>query len=481
MKRVLTYNAPWIALAAASVVLAWHPAAWLIRTWSDAAYDSAGAFYAIAIVALVGWSLTSGPATQRAHGVLPLLFFAAVLRLASQILAINLVGGAALAVDVYALALLFGVHARPRALSPFWLAILFLFTLPLEPVAQRLIGYPLQLASAELACTLLGALVEDVICDGTRLRVSGVDVLVDLPCSGAAGLLVMLAAAVALNAVRRPHFVTGTCAMLVMAVAALMSNGVRITALALGLIHDLPVMSAPWHDVIGLATLTLGLAPFVLFFRPRAQPISSPRWRPVPQWLRVWAGAFALPAAVLITLWPASPIDVSGPPIAPVMPRLIAGQMAQPQPLTPIEAHYFTAYGGAAAKASFGPLGLNLVSTRAPLRHLHSPETCLRGMGYTVVFQGTRYGRLPVSIYHATGPDGRQWHVAVTYVSDQGHQTSSIGEAIWLWLKNPNTTWTSLQRITPLSLSAAERAVLHDAAATALDLPLSPLSQETLS
>lgn len=230
----------------------------------------------------------------------------------------------------------------------------------------------------------MGALVEDVLCEGTRLRVSGVDVLVDLPCSGTAGLLVMLAAAVALNTMRRPHFWTGVGIIVAIACAALVSNGVRITALAIGLVHDLPAMSAPWHDVIGLVTLTLYLAPFVLLFRPRAQPISPPRYRSVPQWLRVWAGAFALPAAVLVTLWPASPIDVSGPPIAPALPRLIADQLAEPQQLTPIETHYFTAYGGTAAKAAYGLLGLNLVSTRAPLRHLHSPETGLLGMGYKV-------------------------------------------------------------------------------------------------
>jgi len=54
----------------------------------------------------------------------------------------------ALVIDVYALGLLLAVQQRKHPLSPAWCAILFAFSLPIERIIQRVLGFPLQLISA---------------------------------------------------------------------------------------------------------------------------------------------------------------------------------------------------------------------------------------------------------------------------------------------------------------------------------------------
>jgi len=465
----------WILFAAASVVLAWHPVLWLVQTWTAPAYDSTGFVFVIAVGLLALRSVLSGSAEGPAPKmVLPLLMAAALLRFLSQTLAINLIGGLALAVDVYALALLLGVDRRPKAVSPMWLSGLFLFSLPVEAVLERLVGYPLQLASADLACGIIGAFYEDTLCEGVRITVQGVDVLVDLPCSGATGLLLLLAFFTGLSAVLRPRLHVAALWGLATLGFALVGNSVRIALLAGGLVNGIDVMAEPLHSLIGLATLALSALPLVLFYRP--QPV--PRVRPgSPQsgvrlspWIRMPTAAATVLLAVWIVGQPAAPVDVSRP-VSPVpLPAQIAGEIGREVPMTPFEQAYFAAYGGDAAKAQYGPLGLNRVSTTSPLRHLHAPEVCLRGLGYKVAFLGTRFESTPTSVYRATSPDGATWLVHVTYVSDNGHVTASVGEAVWHWLSGSSRNWQSIQRITPANLPETTRLSYELAALAALDL-----------
>ncbi|MBM7069216.1 exosortase T [Actibacterium sp. 188UL27-1] len=467
---------PTLALAScalASIILAIEPVRWLINSWTSPTYDSNGYVYLIGIVGLVAWSVLSGPSrTKSGAPVLILLALAAGIRLLGQVLAINTLGALALIVDIYAIARLLGVADRPFALSPLWLAVLFLFTLPVEVIAQRLIGYPLQLISADLACSLLGVVYREVSCTGIRITVQAVDVLVDLPCSGATGLLLALAFAATMNAIYRPRLITGCALGGAIVGLAVAGNAFRITALAIGLEQGWDVMAEPAHSLIGLVTLALSLLPVALFYRPKPAPMRRELTLPhIPDAVRLGVGAVGVGAALLIVTAPAHPIDVSSRPHPLSLPAQIGGHLAEPVALTAFEQRYFEAYGGQAAKAQFGPLGINLVSTRSPLRHLHAPEVCLRGLGYTVEFRGTRLTGTPYSVYRATGLQGDVWHVSVTYVSDAGHATASIGEAIWLWLAHPGSTWRSVQRITPMAMADADRAAFELAAVAALDLP----------
>ena len=158
-------------------------------------YASDGGLAALAVAALAAWSLSSprpGPARPRG-AVAACLAATALVRVGSEAVGINVLGAAALALDVGALAAWAGLAERRRAVSPFWLAVLFAFALPVERIFQRTVGFPLQSASAAGACGLLSLGDAAVVCEGVRLLVNGWEALVDLPCSGASGLVVLLA------------------------------------------------------------------------------------------------------------------------------------------------------------------------------------------------------------------------------------------------------------------------------------------------
>ncbi|MCK4867788.1 MAG: archaeosortase/exosortase family protein, partial [Alphaproteobacteria bacterium] len=157
-KQLAGSGAARILFAVALGILALEPILWLVRTWRDPSYDSQGFLVFLIAAGLFAWSVTSkrqdSNAPHRRRAVW-LLIATAVIRLAGQVLAINTVGAIALVIDVYAIALLCGLHTRARAVSPGWLALCFAFSLPLERIVQRTIGYGLQNLSADGACIVL--------------------------------------------------------------------------------------------------------------------------------------------------------------------------------------------------------------------------------------------------------------------------------------------------------------------------------------
>jgi hypothetical protein len=46
-----------------------------------------------------------------------------------------------------------------------------------------------------------------------------------------------------------------------------------------------------------------------------------------------------------------------------------------------------------------------------------------------------------------------------------------VSEAVWIWLANRRTTWTAVQRISPETASAEDRAAFEAGVFAALDLP----------
>ncbi|MDV7141199.1 exosortase T [Tropicimonas sp. TH_r6] len=463
----------WSLFAAASLILAWEPARWLVRSWQDPAYDSIGYIYAGAVAALALRAVLSGQRRGIPSERLGLfLVLAAGLRLAAQLLAINLVGGIALAADLYALAKLAGLERRPVPIAPFWLSVLFLFSLPVEAVVERLLGFPLQMLSAQLSCALLGLVFEETACAGIRITLAGQDVLVDLPCAGASGLLLLLGFFVAMNVVMRPRWSVTLVWLAVTLTLALLGNSLRIALLAAGLAHGIDTMAEPLHSLTGLVTLALSAVPLALWYRPAPArpPAQLSALRPISAPVLLGAGVACFVAALWIVAQPARPVDISRPVAPAALPAQLAGQLRADIPLSPLENRYFRAYGGDAQKAQYGPLGLTRIRTTSPLRHLHSPDACLRGLGFDVTFLGTRHDGAPAAIYRATGPDGRNWQVAVTFIAPDGRMVPSIGEAVWLWLNGQDGHWTALQRITPLGLPTQHAQALEAAAFAALDL-----------
>lgn len=464
----------WTGLAAASVLLAIEPVYWLIESWRDPSYQSNGALYGVLLAGLVGLSLISSPpkGSDRRARVLALFLAAAVTRLAGQVLAINILSALALAVDVFALAAFLRLDQRRIALSPFWLAALFLFCLALGPILERVAGFPLQMASARVACTMLSPMLPDLICEGVRLRLGGVDVLVDLPCSGASGLLQMISLWAFLNVIYRPTLTQALLGGVLIGLAAILGNGLRITLLAAGLAQGIDTMAPTVHAATGLGTLAVVALPVVLLYRP--PPVRSPqqqRTAPIlPYALHFPAIVSALGLALAVVNAPRTPLDRSVPVTQAELPGQLLGHPAQTVALSDLERAYFTTYGGTAQKAVFGPMGVNIVRTASPLRHLHSPATCLLGMGYSVRFLGTRFEPLPTSVYEATSPDGQVWTVAVSFVSSDGASAAGVGEAVWSWLNGSSRVWQSIQRITPKSMPDADRAAYETAVLAALDL-----------
>lgn len=486
-------------LLTAALLLALDPALWLLRTWRDAAYNPQGFWVALAVVALFLWSWASEQqpgSEQNRRYAFALLAFSALVRLAGQLLRVNVIGALTLAIDVYALATLAGLRTRQRAVSPFWLSILFAGALPLERIAQRLVGYGLQQLSASGACEILGWFTDHLQCFGTRLVLGGQDLLVDLPCSGARGLMLVLMLYAGLCAVKRPSWPQALLGFLLAPAGALLANTLRIVVLAVGLAHapQLDLMNGFAHEVLGVMALVFAALPVLLWARrcsplplrergwgrgmatsaARTPPLPNPLPRGEREHARGWAWLLLGFSIVAISV-PARPVDVARPLPPPAPPEVIGAHVAQPQVLDALEHAYFARYGGGASKAAYGPYGLLLVSTSAPLRHLHAPDECLRGGGYRVEYLGLEHAGLSSALYRATAADGQRWRVAVSYVSDRGETSASVGEAVWRWLRNPGATWTMVQRIAPWDVADPERHDWEAALLRALDLPVAPV------
>lgn len=481
------FDASRIAFTGAVVVLAAGPVVWLVNTWLDPAFDSSGFWYFCVFAALAAWSASS-PLTQRASAAderiaIALLAATALVRFAGQVLAIDTIGALALALDVYALARLAGLHRRVRAVSPFWLAMAFAFALPLERIVQRSIGYVLQDVSAQGACSALSALFGQVQCAGVRITVEGADVLVDLPCSGARSMILFAFAFAVTAALARPGWTQAALGGALALAAAVAGNVLRITLLASGVALGperlgFDVMAQPWHDLAGLVALA-AVAPVLIVWARCVSPAreAGPRSAPVVRGHaagrpRVWIACAFLVVAIAVVTAPRRPADIAARDISVTAPFSIGVARAAPLPLTARERAYFEQYGGAAVKAAYGQHALMLARTTSPLRHLHAPDECLRGLGFRVSYLGMRFAPVPSAQYRAIAPDGRAYRVEVSFISDRGHRAASVSEAVWFWLADRRTVWTAIQRISPETASAGERAAFDAGVFAALDLPI---------
>lgn len=496
--RSLTW--PHLIAALAMLILALHPILWLVQTWTDPSYNSQGFWIALTCVALLLWSLRSPkksirPVNRRvAFGILTAT---ALVRLTSELLAIHMLGAIALVLDVYAIGLLLALPLRKNPLSPGWLAILFSLSLPLERVLQRTIGYALQHASANGACAALHGLVENVICQGTRITIAAQNVLVDLPCSGARSTLLLLTLFIGLMALARPSLKASAAGLLLTLASAYLINALRITVLALGLgfsgaIGGIDVMAQPWHDIIGLLCIGLGCLPILWVARKIYRPLKithpvveeiryghssallreNRRYTPAvtPTYRHGFISIGLLIAAIAIIHVPAKPVDIGKRDLPIVMPTSIGGVVGKPIGLLVKEKAYFTQYGGSAVKMQFAENAVMVVRTSAPLRHLHTPDECLRGLGFKVEYKGLSYTGVPTAIYKATDNNGTAWRIAVTFRSDRGRYTTNVSEAVWYWMKEPSTSWEAVQRITPWTASTEQAQAWDRSVIAALDL-----------
>jgi exosortase/archaeosortase family protein len=501
------HNLPKIIFALVAFVLALDPIKWLVNTWLDPSYDSQGFVIFCVCIVLFIWSVSSNRISSDAINLKTpaiILGISAFVRLLGQIYAVNIIGALTLVLDSYAIALLSGLHLRKRSLSPGWFAVCFAFSLPLERVLQRTIGYGLQSISADGACFILDTLFDDVSCHGIRIWINQMDVLIDLPCSGARAALLLQFLYAASMTICRPSFKYGILGILVTLAASLSSNILRIIVFALNIsfpeyFFGLDVMSDPLHDLVGLFFLIIGGIPIIYWALNVYQPYKyetslSPYRHKISSkisfkkpWQVGGQNTFAsLPLALVcfclaITIinLPRNPIDVGKKNLPIYLPTWINGDTARIAPLLPKEEAYFTNYGGTAVKADFGMHSLLMVKTSSPLRHLHSPDECLRGLGFKVRYQGSSNSSVPSSIYKAVSQENRSYRIAVTFISDKGISTNNISEAIWHWFKDPKSEWMSVQRISPWRIEANQHEAWDKAVFAALDISPNTLTKST--
>ena len=468
------------------LALAAHPASWLARSWFDPGYASAGEWIFGLTLALTAWSLSSPslraiPASDRTRAM-RLLFATAAVRLTGEIMAVRTIGALALVVDVYAIGLALGLRHRRRSLSPAGLALLFSLSLPAERLVQRTFGYPLQLMSAKAACGLLAPLHDGLTCEGTLIAAEGAALSIDLPCSGAQGLVLLTALLAALVTLRQVAGWRLLAAAALTLGGAWWGNAIRLFVLAEGTIADygVDVLAEPAHSVVGLLALLIAALPVLAISRPPpaitgvAPSPSAPLAVASPGWATV-LGLLAVVGATFVA--PAAPIDVSAA-VAPVhLPLGLAGLRRAEVPLSDQEHDYFVRYGGAAAKASYGAHTAVVVRTAAPLRHLHAPDECLIGAGHTVHLEGVRASDRfvgPTAVYRSSDPAGAVWRVEVTFVDATGARATSPAHVAWRWFEQPQTSWTMLQRISPWAMCEVDRsacAAFDRALLDALDIP----------
>ncbi len=490
MNYALTYiknraSFTWVTLAIAAMILAYEPVLWLGRTWADPSYESSGFIVFCICAALFIWSVSSERITCKPVDkrlAISLVVTTSLIRLIGQVFAVNVIGAVALVIDVYAIGKLSALSYRRNPISAGWLAICFAFSLPLERIIQRTIGYGLQNISADGACSILGSMFDNVTCSGIRILLNNQDVLVDLPCSGARAILLLLLFYCACMSISRPTIMKGIIGLGITIISAIAINIFRIVILAIGIAYPdiviIDVMAAPYHDIIGLIALSLGCIPIIIWTHliyktpEEMHPVLDQIMWLIPEcikrdswWIekskpkcfnqKIIASVFLIFAVVIVSL-PRTAIDVSSTDISIELPPYIGGEYASPVPLLLQEQVYFTKYGGTAKKAQYGNHNLMLVRTSAPLRHLHAPPECLRGLGFDVEYIGVNYATIPTAIYKATDSDGKSWRVAVSFISDDGKNTTNVSEAVWHWLNNRNSIWTAIQRISPWDMPEIE-------------------------
>jgi exosortase/archaeosortase family protein len=417
-----------------------------------------------------------------------------------RLLAVNTIGALALVVDVAAVAMLLGVSRRPFALHPAVLSGFFALSLPFEHLAKRLLGHPLQLAAATASEAVLAPFFAGLEREGVLLLHPALELAIDLPCSGARGVVLFTSIALGLWTFHRlDAFGVAKLAVAVVG-GALLANTARIVALFIGGYHGLPVIEEPWHSAIGTGALAFSALPMVGVFwsAPRRRPAAySASSVPVSAKLRKestspstlrWPAALAVSAIGLaIASVPHSPLDVAPADRELRLPTSLGAYYGSEVSLAPNEVRYFSQWGGAAEKRRYHDgTGVRhtalLVRTRSPLRHLHGPDLCLIGAGHKVTRIGVIPGAVPSILYKSVAPDGTAWRVEASFTSDGGERASSVSEVVWLWLAQPETTWNLVERISPWEAceQAPRRCARFDRALfTSLDLPVAPLDSNT--
>lgn len=440
----------WLSASAllAFVVAALPLLAWYGRRMSDGSDEPLGV---IALVAAGVIFLTAARFGRRDPGELRIL--PARMMAGAAVLASLQLGGrgiSPLITGVLAVAIIAASVSMPRGKAG--VIALLVLSLPLIASLDFFAGYPLRLAIAEIATTLLkigGIPVERagvMLVDGDRL------VGIDPPCAGvrmlwtACFVAAVLAGRLLLDGFR-------TLVLLAVAVACVVAgNGVRAA-----LVFFPESGRVEWPDWVhpGAGLLVHGVV-LLGVFGIGTRLAGAEAKRSIP---RAWTKKGRLAAVALLIFMGGVGVKIAARPIHPSVapheggdwPAMMEGVSLVRQPLSPHEEGFARAFPGSIAKFAWGDAEVILRRTRKPTRMMHPAADCLRAAGFVIheepVFRDAD-GRLWGA--STARRDGRIWRVHERYVSANGKDRTDASS--WYWqalLESGGGPWTGITIIRP--------------------------------
>ncbi len=281
-------------------------------------------------------------------------------------LPIDALDGVALALSTVGLLACGSDRATLRRLPA--LLLLLLASLPLQGVADALLGWPLRKALAAAAAPILGG-----VPTATVIAIEGGHAFVDAPCAGLHGLwagglllaLVTLARDVAVDARWALTAALGAAVFLV-------ANLLRVVTVV-GLHHGLglPLVAEVVHLPLGVLSFLAAGAVVAALLRPRAAAPAAHEVPASPRWALLVAG-WLLAAAVR---------PDPAPPVAVAAVALPAG--LEPAEPAAAELAFAREHGAAVTRGRTPDATVALVASRSWLAH-HVPTWCLKAGGWTL-------------------------------------------------------------------------------------------------
>lgn len=339
-------------------------APWLVRGWlaSPDGLAQAGVAAAALVVAARDAEWRPGPPSA-----LAVAFVAAGTLLPRVAPGSEAVHAAAVTLAGYGVLGWWLARARWRAL--FALPWLLWTTLPVLPLVDAAIGWPLRKMAAQLAASALGGIATETV-----IAVEGSVARVDAPCAGLHGAWALVALALLASMARGAGLGARTLAAIAAGVGVgWIGNVARVVAIV-GLAHGLgaPLLADTVHAPLGVAAFAAGLAVTWLALPPAGPPSASTlaggRSWVTPLAATCLVAAFALPPR-------------AAPVLPPVVGPLPAGWSARAP--SAAEEAFAAQHGSVIREGTLAGAAVALVSSRSWAAH-HVPTWCLAGEGWVL-------------------------------------------------------------------------------------------------
>lgn len=369
--------------------------------------------------------------------------------LAEKYLDVNTLSATLFGIATYGLAGLWLQPATWRRIFP--AAMLLIATLPFGEHLQTFLGYPMRVASAQIARDTLVAL---------HVPVSGVEAIlvlengvanVDNPCSGVRSLwtgAVFLLAVIVIE--RRKFGWRWLMAGAVLFVSLFIANTARVTILALvGQAFNLRPLASMLHVPLGVIGFGLACALAWGVLRISQKPLAKTQnlsgFAPLRETKQSWfTPALALAVGVMgLAHQPKPHVGLQAAPIVWSFPKAM---QTTPEPLRPDERDWLTRDGAEDAQRfrfSWGAVnGSVMLVTSSTWRAHHKPERCFEVFGLSMDESSAHWARpdFPVRVI-ALGARQDRPLTATYWFQSPTRATDDYGARIWADVTERHTRW----------------------------------------